>query len=148
MFSYMVDFDASGAKAGIECTKYWEIEAEGRNLLDLLYHYLDELLFAFLTDLHCVRHCEIISGPILSEDQLAGYSGNLFRDDMGEMNEGLEGDGDPDAEKIFKVRVRCYGEKFDLQKHQQGTEVKAITMHEMRINLKNDPMDIYVLVDI
>lgn len=37
-----------------------------------------------------------------------------------------------DTENL-KVSARGYGEKFDLQKHPQGTEIKAITMHQMKV---------------
>jgi SHS2 domain-containing protein len=46
------------------------------------------------------------------------------------------------------------GEKFDLSKHPQGTEVKAITYSAMQIHEKpaegNTPasVDVYVIVDI
>eukprot|EP00434_Breviolum_minutum_P011959 symbB.v1.2.010543.t1/scaffold694.1/size172116/6 len=33
----------------------------------------------------------------------------------------------------LKVSARGYGEKFDLKKHPQGTEIKAITMHQMKV---------------
>ncbi|CAB1117265.1 unnamed protein product [Ectocarpus sp. CCAP 1310/34] len=41
------------------------------------------------------------------------------------------------------------GETFDLSKHPQGTEVKAITYSNMQINEGPDGRtDIYVIVDI
>ncbi len=69
------------------------------------------------------------------------------------------------------MRVRAYGEPFDAgagghrgaaesslggvghagearNKHTQGTEIKAITMHEMKISVGRDPVEIHVLVDI
>ncbi|CAK9097722.1 Protein archease (Protein ZBTB8OS) (Zinc finger and BTB domain-containing opposite strand protein 8) [Durusdinium trenchii] len=36
-------------------------------------------------------------------------------------------------EANLRATARGYGEKFDLQKHPQGTEIKAITMHQMKI---------------
>ncbi|CAE8615151.1 unnamed protein product [Polarella glacialis] len=33
----------------------------------------------------------------------------------------------------LRVRARGHGEKFDLKKHPQGTEIKAITMHQMKV---------------
>lgn len=33
----------------------------------------------------------------------------------------------------LKVRARGFGEKFSLEKHEQGTEIKAITMHQMKL---------------
>ena len=48
----------------------------------------------------------------------------------------------------FKATVRTTGEKFDLEKHPQGTEVKAITYSAMQIHEKEDRCDLYVIVDI
>ena len=44
--------------------------------------------------------------------------------------------------------MRTTGEKFDLEKHPQGTEVKAITYSAMQIHEKEDRCDLYVIVDI
>lgn len=52
-----------------------------------------------------------------------------------------------DREK-FEVHVRCWGESFDLTRHPQGTEIKAITYSNMQVNESSDKTDIYVIVDI
>eukprot|EP00038_Savillea_parva_P010528 m.190964 g.190964 ORF g.190964 m.190964 type:complete len:216 (+) comp18188_c0_seq1:55-702(+) len=52
-----------------------------------------------------------------------------------------------DKEK-FRVRVQGFGEVFDLEKHTQGTEVKAITYSNMQIHHDKPRKDIYVIVDI
>lgn len=41
-----------------------------------------------------------------------------------------------------------FGETFDLSKHPQGTEVKAITYSAMEITEREDFAEIYVIVDI
>ena len=33
----------------------------------------------------------------------------------------------------FRIRVKAFGEHFDLRKHTQGTEVKAITYHGLSV---------------
>eukprot|EP00811_Abedinium_folium_P034767 NODE_7621_length_1563_cov_9.715877.p1 GENE.NODE_7621_length_1563_cov_9.715877~~NODE_7621_length_1563_cov_9.715877.p1 ORF type:complete len:502 (+),score=180.92 NODE_7621_length_1563_cov_9.715877:85-1506(+) len=33
----------------------------------------------------------------------------------------------------FRVKAKGFGEKFDLKKHPQGTEIKAITMHQLKV---------------
>lgn len=40
------------------------------------------------------------------------------------------------------------GEIFDVSRHPQGTEVKAITYSGMRVDVKEGLVDIYVVVDI
>lgn len=127
-FAYMTELDS------IDLNNEIEIEASGHDILDLVYHMLDELLFSFGTELIICRRVELV----------------MF------------------DEAEFKVRVRAFGERFDLKKHPQGTEIKAITMHQLKINypdkvvceagtlartedalLKDGfPYEIYVLVDI
>ena len=48
----------------------------------------------------------------------------------------------------FRILARCYGEVFNLDKHPQGTEVKAITYSNMQIHKKDDRVDVYVIIDI
>jgi len=93
MFQYMTELD------GVELVQSIEVEAHGHDVLDLLYHLLDEFLFAFSTQMHISRCVEI-----------------LEYDEVG-----------------LRIRARGYGERMDLSKHSQGTEIKAITMHMMRI---------------
>lgn len=50
----------------------------------------------------------------------------------------------------FEIECRCYGEPFDLAKHPQGTEVKAITYSAMQIVQKpaDKHYEIFVIIDI
>ncbi|KHN76974.1 Protein archease [Toxocara canis] len=48
----------------------------------------------------------------------------------------------------FAATVRCWGESFDLERHPQGTEIKAITYSNMQINETPQRTDIFVIVDI
>jgi SHS2 domain-containing protein len=50
----------------------------------------------------------------------------------------------------WTARARGRGEAFDLDKHPQGTEIKAITYSNMSVNVDplTDRVDIYVIVDI
>ncbi|XP_065071783.1 protein archease-like [Rhopilema esculentum] len=50
--------------------------------------------------------------------------------------------------KDFKIKAICRGEPFDLSKHPQGTEIKAITYSNMQIYDKSSTNDVYVIVDI
>lgn len=47
-----------------------------------------------------------------------------------------------------KITVEGYGESFDLAKHPQGTEIKAITYSAMQIHADRPTNDVYVIVDI
>ncbi|CAG2107446.1 unnamed protein product [Medioppia subpectinata] len=46
------------------------------------------------------------------------------------------------------IKARGYGETFNLDKHPQGTEVKAITFSNMQIHEKVGRSDVYVIIDI
>ncbi|CAI9722090.1 Hypothetical predicted protein [Octopus vulgaris] len=46
------------------------------------------------------------------------------------------------------IHAEGYGEEFDLDKHPQGTEVKAITYSNMQIHDKVEDNDIFVIIDI
>ncbi|MFH4976335.1 hypothetical protein AB6A40_003044 [Gnathostoma spinigerum] len=50
--------------------------------------------------------------------------------------------------ETWTINVRCWGESFDLSRHPQGTEVKAITYSNMQIHEKPGRSDIYVIIDI
>lgn len=93
MFSYMTDLDT------VDCETSVDVEATGHDMLDLLYHLLDEFLFSFGTELIAVRFVDI-----LEFDQ-----------------------------ENLRIRARGRGERFNLKKHPQGTEIKAITMHQMKV---------------
>lgn len=109
MFGYMTELD----KVEIEQTK--EITAEGDDMINLLFHFLDEFLFLMCVDPYfIVKEVEI-----------------------------LEFD-----KENFKIRAIGRGEAFDLDKHPQGTEVKAITYSNMQIYDENDKHEVYVIIDI
>lgn len=92
-FSYMTELDT------IDMVTSVEVEAKGHDMLDMLYHLLDEFLFHFGSTYVILRRVEIL--------------------ELDETN--------------LRVRARGFGERFDLSKHPQGTEIKAITMHQMKI---------------
>lgn len=48
----------------------------------------------------------------------------------------------------FRIKAECYGDTFSLDKHSQGTEIKAITYSAMRITDKPDLHEVYFIVDI
>lgn len=52
-----------------------------------------------------------------------------------------------DIEKGY-IKATGYGEQFSLDKHPQGTEVKAITYSNMQVHKDKPTNDIYVIIDI
>ncbi|BFZ11282.1 hypothetical protein BsWGS_14321 [Bradybaena similaris] len=48
----------------------------------------------------------------------------------------------------FKIKAQGFGEPFDISKHPQGTEVKAITYSNMQVHKDKDTHDIFVIIDI
>ena len=48
----------------------------------------------------------------------------------------------------FKIKASLYGEEFSLEKHPQGTEVKAITYASMQIHENQDKSEVFVIIDI
>lgn len=48
----------------------------------------------------------------------------------------------------FRIQAECHGETFSLDKHCQGTEIKAITYSAMKILSEPNRYDIYFIVDI
>mmetsp|Transcript_59628 Transcript_59628/g.141890 ORF Transcript_59628/g.141890 Transcript_59628/m.141890 type:complete len:338 (+) Transcript_59628:69-1082(+) len=92
-FAHLTDLDK------VEMTRMVEVEATGHDMLDLLYHLLDEFLFIYGSEYMICRRVQI---------------------------ETL------DLERLT-VKAFAYGEVFDRSRHSQGTEIKAITMHQMKV---------------
>lgn len=90
-------------------------------------HDLESLLFHFLDELLFLFSCEpflICSKLTITEFILEGEQ--------------------------FKIKCTCYGEEFQIGKHPQGTEVKAITYSAMQIINEPDKNDfqVFVIIDI
>jgi len=49
---------------------------------------------------------------------------------------------------MWRLQMRLEGEKLDLSRHPQGTEVKAITFSNMQIHQREDQVDLFVIIDI
>lgn len=110
MFGYMTEIDT------VQMTDTQEIEAEGDDLLSLLYHFMDEFLFVFSADPFFIARVVKITEFDLEN---------------------------------FHISAVGYGETFDLSKHPQGTEVKAITYSNMQIyNGENGKYEVFVIIDI
>jgi len=48
----------------------------------------------------------------------------------------------------LKIDFKIHGEDFDLSKHPQGTEVKAITYSNLQVHENENMCDVFVIVDI
>lgn len=48
----------------------------------------------------------------------------------------------------FRIKAEGFGETFDLKKHPQGTEVKAITYSNMQVYNTPNKHEVYVILDI
>lgn len=90
-------------------------------------HDLESLLFHFLDELLFLFSCE----PFLICSKLTITE---F------ITEGEE----------FRIQCKCYGEEFQLGKHPQGTEVKAITYSAMQIvnDAEKKDFQVFVIIDI
>ncbi|XP_053563241.1 protein archease isoform X1 [Bombina bombina] len=108
MFGYMTDIET------VEPLDTVEVEAEGHDLISLLYNFLDEWLYKFSADLFFVPR-EV---KVLHIDRIN-----------------------------CKIRSIGWGEEFNLAKHPQGTEVKAITYSAMQIHEDEKP-EVFVIIDI
>ncbi|XP_050088780.1 protein archease-like [Anopheles aquasalis] len=112
MFGYMTELSS------VSINKCFQITTEPTDDMDnLLYRFLDELLFLFSAE------------PFLICKKLV-----ITKFDLEE----------------FTIECSCYGEEFDLQKHPQGTEVKAITYSAMKIyrQPEHDKNEVFVIIDI
>jgi len=95
----------------------YKIEASGHDMESLLFHFLDEWLFAFSAEPFFIPRKIVITE--LDEDN-------------------------------FKLSSVGYGEEFSLDKHPQGTEVKAITYSAMQICYSEESRqhELFVIIDI
>lgn len=101
------------------------ISAFGKDLLDLLFNFLDACLYAYGADYFLCERLRVTyfgDSALISSDK-AGDGGN---DSMS-------------VGGLLCIRAQCFGELFNDRKHSahQGTEVKAITYSAMRIFLED-----------
>eukprot|EP01025_Chloroclados_australasicus_P054750 TRINITY_DN6521_c0_g1_i1.p1 TRINITY_DN6521_c0_g1~~TRINITY_DN6521_c0_g1_i1.p1 ORF type:complete len:265 (-),score=32.33 TRINITY_DN6521_c0_g1_i1:310-1059(-) len=85
-------------------------------------HDLDSLLFAFLDELLFIFSTELF---VCKQIQITSFD-----------------------RQNFKITANGYGEIFDRQRHEQGTEVKAITYSAMQIIEKENDAEVFVIIDI
>lgn len=113
MFGYMTEIET--VEASDEHELVVQLEPGDGDLLNMVYHWLDEWLFVFCAEPFFIpRRIEI------KEFDMESY----------------------------RIRAVGYGEQFSLEKHPQGTEVKAITYSNMQVHADKPTNDIYVIIDI
>ncbi len=97
-----------------------KIEAEGFDLENLLYQWLEELLFIY-------------------------YSENIMCSEIvvNEITLAREND-----EIVYRIKGLCRGEEFNPDKHEPRVEIKAVTYHMMRILRNEDGWKAYFVLDI
>ncbi|CRG95793.1 protein archease, putative [Plasmodium gallinaceum] len=83
---------------------------------------LDDLLFNFLTEFHFLYGNEYF---ICNHIDIVKFD-----------------------KQNFLIEAIGYGDFFNSSKHECGTEIKAITKHELKIISNNENCEIFVLVDI
>jgi SHS2 domain-containing protein len=96
------------------------INAQGSDLIDLFFHFLDEVLFLYAGPLHMALKRISITNMSAEHDQDSDLS----------------------------VEAACYGEPWCNERHAHGTEIKAITFSNMQILSSESRYDCYVIVDI
>lgn len=103
------------------------VEIKQSSEIEATGHDLESLLFHFLDELLFLFSCE----PYLICSKLKITEFNTEGDEL-------------------RIKCKCYGEEFQLGKHPQGTEVKAITYSAMHI--VNEPdvgkFEVFVIIDI
>lgn len=130
MFGYITELDTVS-----EC-KSETISIQGHDLESTLYNFLDEWLFTFSAEPFFV--------PFKIE--ITKFERRKNTPDL-EPNIGAVAIGDDD-DSIIEIESIGFGETFDLGKHPQGTEVKAITYSAMQVNENPNFAEVFVIIDI
>jgi len=99
-------------------TRY--VSAEGYDLENLLYKWLEELLILYYSE-------NIMCSEVIVDEFKITRMGS-------ELN--------------YSVKGRCNGEKFNPERHEARVEVKAVTYHLMKIVKTEDKWKAYFLLDI
>ncbi|CEO98777.1 unnamed protein product (mitochondrion) [Plasmodiophora brassicae] len=103
----------------IDARYTYEFEVVGDDESEALYKFLDELLYRFWTGDRIA--CREVQVTVV---------------------------GDDGEHRNVRVRARSQGEPFDVKKHPQGTEIKAITLEDLSVQHAESRVDAFVLVDI
>lgn len=149
MMAYMTDLEL------IEVREEHTFTAEGHDLKSLLFNFMDECLYVFCTELLVCKQVEVECLEFVSASPGDGCSDDTGSAKMSDADQcertrarrrhrSMDDSGDNDAgpdttsvaassAKIWRIRARGVGERFEMGRHSQGTEVKAITYSAMQI---------------
>ena len=105
----------------VEECKTESIEVSGHDVESALFNFLDEWLFTFSAEPFFIPFKIEITDFDISEGETEG---------------------------AVNIKAVGYGETFQLGKHPQGTEVKAITYSAMQINESPGFSEVFVIIDI
>ena len=126
MFGYMTDLDKVQPQASLDCI----VSASAKDLLGLVFHLLDELLFKFATDdfIPCDLQVLFLHVPCDAGACYAapGCEGLATAHQHAALPQSGAGE--------YRIAIACRGDRFDLSKHPQGTEIKAITYSNMQVH--------------
>ena len=131
MFGYMTEIEY------VEMVDTQTIEAEGDDLIGLLYHFLDEWLFLFSAEpffIPRVSSSAHLSIVVTINLKFVSFIQKVKITEFDKVN--------------FKIKAEGYGETFEIGKHPQGTEVKAITYSNMQVHDNPDKHEVFVILDI
>lgn len=104
-------------------------DVRAKDLDGLLFAFLDAVLYDFAVESFVCKDIAVLE---------------LVRPDASGAAAGPEG-----ADRAaYALRAVGYGERFDPFRHEQGTEIKAITYSAMQIDEREGDADVFVIVDI
>lgn len=108
-------------------TELHTVEIKNSSIIEAEGHDLESLLFKFLDELLFLFSCEPYL--ICSKVKILEFK-----------SEGED----------YKIKCKCFGEEFQIGKHPQGTEVKAITYSAMQIinEPERNKFEVFVIIDI
>lgn len=121
MTAYITDIDI------VEVSTKEIIKVEANDLHGLFYRFLDSVIFLFNASPYLLSK----RVRILTFKRPNGVEGN-----------------EEDSEGPFMIEAECYGEPFSMDKHTQGTEIKAITYSNMKIFDDDTRHEVLFIVDI
>lgn len=111
------------------------LRSAGHDLISLLFNFLDACLTTFTLDDFIAKDFKLISisAPGLVEGSDSSAFSSLSSAAVDGRSDGSSSNNIGSGAKAFSIRVVAYGERFVFGKHQQGTEVKAITYSNMQV---------------